>query len=114
MVIRGSSTAKLGWNHSAESQAGTNGQSGQTGAVQISNGDLVTATFRKEEEAEIDHSGASRHHGQLWVSLSDMQPGVYAGERVQFRLYTERKGLGGEDWSEGTRACREIPQRNIV
>ena len=89
-------------------------KSGQTGTVQISNGDLVTATFGKEEEAEIDHPGASRHHGQIWVSLSDMQPGVYAGERVQFRLYAERKGLGGENWSEGARACREILQRNIV
>ena len=88
-------------------------KSGQTGTVQISNGDLVTATFGKEEEAEIDHPGASRHHGQIWVSLSDMQPGVYAGDRVSFHLYTERKGLGGEDWSEGARACREILQRNI-
>ena len=97
--------------------------------MQISNGDLVTettwqrhvaksfqnqqATFRKEEEAEIDHPGASQHHGQIWVSLNDMETGVYAGNRVSFHLYTERKGLGGEDWSEGARACREILHRNI-
>ena len=66
--------------------AGTNGQSGQTGTVQISNGDLVTATFRKEEEVEIDHPGASRHHGQIWVSLNDMEPGVYAGDRVSLGI----------------------------
>ena len=78
--------------------------------MQISNGDLVTATFGKEEEAEIDHPGASRHRGQIWVSLSDMQPGVYAGERVQFHLYTERKGLGGRRLERGS----EGMQRNTA